>query len=250
MKVEAFISDFFFFFFLFFGMMWNPPKWFSNHNYPRPLAWQLLPTNITAPAHPCHCPCPPASLPLPICITVLPICIIVLPTCIQLHICRLSGLFICIIDQSAGCRPHFSEYCAKRQIKKHSSFMLVMHIHSLKYFITHSFFQSWRHVLVVLCLNLSSFPPSFSRLTMVLLHKSVSLYCTKRIMIRLNEESRVTNWVKNSWLDRGSMLTALKRLKWFHFVKIKEIRKGWGHRPLQAAAPLIISFPDTHTDTT
>ena len=173
MKVEAFISDYFFFFFLFFGMMWNPPKWFSDHNYPRPLAWQLLPTHITAPAHPCHCPCPPASLPLPICITVL-------PTRIQLHIWRLSGLFIYIIDQSAGCRPHFSEY---GQIKKHSSFMLKMHIHSFKYFINHSFFHSWTQVLVVLCLDFSSFPPSFSRLTMVLLHKSVSLYCTKKIMI-------------------------------------------------------------------
>ena len=71
--------------------------------------------------------------------------------------------------------------------------MLKMHIHSFKYFINHSFFQSWTHVLVVLCLDFSSFPPSFSRLTMVLLHESVSLYCTKKIMIRLHKDSGVTN---------------------------------------------------------
>ena len=155
MKLEAFISySFLFLFPLFWDDVKSAKMIIFDHNYPHPLAWQPLPTHITAPAHPCHCPCPPASLPLPICITVL-------PTRIQLHICRLSGLFICIIDQSAGCRPHFSEYCAKRQIKKHSSFMLKMHIHSFKYFINHSFFQSWTHVLVVLCLDFSSFPPSF-----------------------------------------------------------------------------------------
>ena len=105
--------------------------------------------------------------------------------------------------------------------------MLKMHIHSFKYLINHSFFQSWIHVLVVLCLDFSSFPPSFPRLTMVLLHKSVSLYCTKKIMISLHKDTRVTNWVKNSWLDRGSMQTASKRLKCFRYVKIKEMRKGW-----------------------
>ena len=123
--------------------------------------------------------------------------------------------------------------------------MLKMHIHSFRYFIIYSFFQSPTHVLVILCLNFSSSSSSFSCLTIVIFHKNVTLHCTKKIMLRIHEDSVVTNWVKNSWLDRGSMLMALKRLKWFHFVKIKEIRKGWGHRPLQAAAPLIISFPHT-----
>ena len=143
MKVEAFISDFFFFCFLFFGMMWNPPKWFPDHNYPRPLAWQLLPTHITAPAHPCHCPCPTASLPMPTCITVL-------PTRIQLHICRLSGLFICIIDQSAGCRPHFSEYCTKRQIKK----TFIIHVKNT-YSCIRIFYQSFIFSIVDTCFGCS-----------------------------------------------------------------------------------------------